>query len=287
MVCKIENALLTAEINDIGAELSSLKSKQSGIEYLWQGNPSVWSGRSPLLFPIIGQLFEGKFRYNNKDYFLPKHGFARESLFEIISIDEYCAVFLLKSNNKTMTVYPFNFEFHVKFELTEKRIKVTHTVSNTSTGEMFFSVGAHPGFNCCLGDYLEFAGNETLVTERIDENALIIDEKFPLLNNTKTIEITPELFKNDALFLSGYKSPFITLKSPRHSRELRFDFGKAPFLGIWAKPSAPYVCIEPWYGINDSYSKNNDISETRGIQKLEATQSFQFSWSAEIIEPGN
>lgn len=285
MIYKIENDFLSAEIKDFGAELHSLHSKQSDVEYLWQGIPTIWSGQSPLLFPIIGQLLNGKFNYKGKDYSLPKHGFARKSVFELLSNDGSCAMLSLQSNDSTLAIYPFEFEFRICFELIGNSISVKHTVINKSDGEMYFSIGAHPGFNCELGDYLEFSENETLVTERIDENAIIIDEQFPLLNNERKIEITAEIFNDDALFLSKIKSSLISLKSPRHNRELRFDFMASPFLGIWAKPAAPYVCIEPWYGINDSYNKYEDISKKRGIQKLLKSESFEFAWSAQIIEP--
>lgn len=281
---KIENEFLSAEINDFGAELNSICSKQSGFECLWQGNPDVWSGRSPLLFPIIGRLLDDKFIYEGKDYILPKHGFARSSIFELLNIESNCAVFSMESNESTMKDYPFDFEFTVKFELIDKSIKVSHTVTNKANKDIYFSVGAHPGFNCEIGDYLEFSENETLETERIDENAILIDKKFPLLNNERKITITKDIFDNDALFLSGINSSQVSLKSPHHKREILFSFGKAPFLGIWAKPAAPYVCIEPWYGINDDYSKKNDISQKRGIQKLGAFDIFEFSWSAQIIE---
>lgn len=285
MLCEIENECLSAKINDFGAELSSLKSKQSGVEYLWQGNPSIWNGRSPILFPIIGQLLNGKFTINGNDYYLPKHGFARERFFSLSQSEDSYAKFTLSSDDKSIPVFPFRFELSVSFKLDNNRIIVSHEVFNKDEKEMYFSIGAHPGFNCALGDYLEFDKSEFLSTERIDENAIIIDEKFPLLENTSIIEITKDIFIHDALFLSGLNSSRIILKSPRHNRELHFDFESAPFLGIWAKPGAPYVCIEPWYGINDSYKKVNDISEKRGIQKLAPQKSFFFKWSAEISEP--
>lgn len=285
MLCKIENAYLSAEINDFGAELSSLKSKRSGVEYLWQGNPSVWNGRSPILFPIIGQLLDGKFTYDGNDYYLPKHGFARECVFSLSQSEDSYAKFTLKSDDDSIRIFPFRFELSVSFKLDGNNIVVSHEVFNKDEKDMYFSIGAHPGFNCALGDYLEFDKREILSTERIDDNAIIIDEKFPLLENTSIMEITKDIFIHDALFLSGFHSSRIKLKSPRHNRELNFCFESAPFLGIWAKPGAPYVCIEPWYGINDSYKMVKDISEKRGIQKLAPQRAFSFKWTAEISEP--
>ncbi len=286
MIVKIENKFLSAQINGFGAELYSLKSKTSGVEYLWQGDPKIWSSRSPILFPIIGQLYQGKYNYNGKEYFLPKHGFATKSEFILTDEAPSSVTFSLFSNENTLLVFPFDFELQIKFELKDNQIKVTHSVINTDNKTIFFSIGAHPGFNCNIGDFLEFEKEETIRTERIDKKAIIIDEKFPLLDNAKSLEITKDIFINDALFLSGYKSSCVKLRSPGHSRELHFNFGDAPFLGIWAKPAAPYVCIEPWYGINDSHQLVKDISQKRGIQSLDVNGQFSFSWSAEIIEPG-
>ncbi|MGI6248632.1 MAG: aldose 1-epimerase family protein [Acutalibacteraceae bacterium] len=281
----LENGYTRVEIKELGAELCSFYSKTSGFEYLWQGDPMVWSGQSPLLFPIVGGLLNGKYHYKGKDYQLAKHGFARNSLFKCERKTDDSAIFLLESNESTMDVYPFSFALSVEFKLSKNQIRVKHRVKNKSGEQMYFSIGAHPGFNCEIGDYLEFEKNETLFTERIDKNAVIIDTKFPLLNDERILKITENLFDNDALILSGFKSKQVTLKSPGHSRELRFHFGDAPFLGIWAKPGASYVCIEPWYGINDDYSLSGDLVKKRGIQTLNPEDEFAFEWSAQIFEP--
>lgn len=279
----IQNSTFAADINALGAELSSLRSAASGQEYLWQGDTAVWAGRSPLLFPIIGRLLDDKYRCRGREYSLPKHGFARTSVFSISRVTEDSAVFSLTDSPATRSCYPFSFRFDVCFQLTPEGIRVTHIVENRGDTDMFFSVGAHPGFNCELGDVLVFEQAETLRTERIDESALLTGLTYPLLDNSDTITITPELFVNDALFLSGYRSRHVTLRC-RRGYAIDFDFEDAPFLGIWAKPAAPYVCIEPWYGINDSYEKKDDISQKRGVLCLAPAKSFSFSWSVRIVQ---
>jgi len=277
----IQNSAFAADINALGAELSSLRSASSGQEFLWQGDPAVWAGRSPILFPVIGRLLDDKYRYAGREYSLPKHGFARTSVFSISRVAADSAVFTLADSPATRACYPFSFRFDIHYQLTPEGIRVTHTVENRDDEDMFFSVGAHPGFNCELGDTLVFEQAETLRTERIDANALLTEQTYPLLDNANTITITPELFVNDALFLSGYRSRHVTLKC-RRGYAIDFDLEDAPFLGIWAKPAAPYVCIEPWYGINDSYEKKDDISQKRGILRLAPAKTFSFSWSARI-----
>ena len=283
MFYTIENDYLTAQINDAGAELHSIVNKENGVEYLWQGNPDIWYGQSPVLFPFIGRLLDDKYRYNGKEYTMQKHGFARKRTFEVVSCEKNEAVFVLRSDDTTRPDYPFEFELFVKFTLVGKVLRATHTVVNQTDGEMYFSLGGHPGFNCAMGDYLEFDLPETLDTETIDSESIRIAEKTPVLRNEKRITITEDIFKNDALILSGIRSKAVTLRSDKHDRAVRFTFGDVPFLGIWAKPGAPYVCIEPWCGVNDDRNKRTDVSEKEGIVRLPKGGVFDLVYTAEII----
>ena len=280
MYYKIENEFLTCEIDDMGAQLHSLKLKENGKEYVWQGNPEIWYGQAPVLFPIIGQLINDSYCYNGVQYTMPKHGLARKLLFKVKKCEGAKAVFSLESDENTLKSYPFDFEYLVSFELKDKALVNTMTVVNKTKGEMYFSVGAHPAFNCNVGDVIEFEQPETLETERIDKENLIIPEKFTFMKNDKSFVITKEVFEPDALILSDIKSEKLTIKG---ENEIEFTFGKCPFLGIWAKPGAPYVCIEPWYGVNDGRDVKSDISEKRGIERLDEGETFEFSWTAEII----
>ncbi|MCR4615192.1 MAG: aldose 1-epimerase family protein [Clostridiales bacterium] len=283
MIYTIENDVFSVKIKDMGAELTSFVRKSDGVEYLWQGNPDIWYGQSPILFPFIGQLIEDKFRYNGREYSVPKHGFVRRRPFNAVSVTGSNAVFSICSNEETLKMYPFEFELTVCYELTETGLKTKLTVVNKTDGEMYFSLGAHPGFNCAIGDSIIFEKNETLNTERIDSSNLIIDEVFPVLDDSNRITLEPDTFTNDALILSGLKSTYLTVDGAVSGHRVRFTFGDCPFLGIWAKPNAPYVCIEPWYGVNDSHEKKDDISQKRGIERLDKGETFSFSWTAEIL----
>ncbi|MCR5151359.1 MAG: aldose 1-epimerase family protein [Clostridiales bacterium] len=280
MFYKIENDFLTCEINDMGAELHSLRLKENGKEYIWFGKKEIWYGQAPVLFPVIGQLQGDKYRYAGKEYDMAKHGFARKMLFNVEKCEGAKAVFTLEDDGTTRGKFPFSFKLSVTFELIGKSVKNTITALNRDEKKMFFSLGAHPGFNCNVGDIIEFEQNETICTERIDSTNLLVGEKFPLLDNEKEIEITKEIFEPDALILSGMKSKKLRIKG---ENEVEFTFGDCPVLGIWAKPGAPYVCIEPWYGINDSKAPYTDISQKRLIQTLESGKTFDLTWSAKVI----
>lgn len=282
MIYKIESEFLTAKVKSDGAELCSLYDKDGGYEYLWQGNPSVWYGQAPVLFPIVGRLLDDRYRYDGKEYTLQKHGFARKLEFELVKSEGGSVELLLRESKDTLEVYPFKFNLSVKFEVVGRTLKATHTVTNTNEKEMYFSMGGHPGFNISIGDFLEFDENESLSTETIDGDSIRMSAKTPVLKNEKKIVITDDIFNNDALILSGIKSKALTLKSEKHDRTVRFTFGEAPFLGIWAKPGAPYVCIEPWFGVNDDRQEKDDISKKEGIIKLEKGGSFELVYTVEV-----
>lgn len=284
MIFKAENEFISIEVKKYGAELSSFKSKETGIEYLWQGNPDVWYGQSPILFPIVGQILDNKFRVNGQEYEMAKHGIARKRDFELKESGEGYLILTQKWNEETLKQYPYKYILDIEFRLNGKSLTVNHIVRNEDDKTIYFSIGAHPGFNCKIGDYLEFEENETLVCEKINPDSILDGIHYPTLNNEKIFTITADVFDKDAHVLSGMKSETLYLKSDFRKEVIKFNFGKAPYLGLWAKPGAEYVCIEPWYGINDSYDKKADISEKRAIQNVEVGSEFSFSWTADIIE---
>lgn len=283
MIYYAENENYILGVKEMGAELTSLKSKKTGFEFIWTGNEEIWYGQSPILFPIIGRLLDDKYRLNGKEYTMPKHGIVRKKPFTLIEKTEDSLTFSQKDDEESKEAYPYSFELKVKFQLTETGLSVTHTVINNDSETMYYSFGAHPGFNCKIGDYLEFQNNENLLTERIDHESILIEEKFPVDLKENKLYLTKELFCDDALILSGYTSKYISLKSDDHNRVVKFNFD-SPVLGIWAKPNAPYVCIEPWWGINDNYDKKDNISQKRAIMSLNSNESSSYNWNIEITE---
>lgn len=282
MFYRIENDLYTVEVNEMGAELHSFKSKADGTEYIWYGKTEIWYGQAPVLFPVVGQVKNDTYTYQGKAYTMPKHGLARKLPFTVKEQQADKIVFSLKSDANTREKYPFDFELLITYALEGNKLVAGHTVINLTEGEMFFSLGAHPGFNCEVGDTIEFEQAETVATERIDKENLIIDNEWPLLNNEKAFTVTKEIFEPDALILHGLQSKKLTLKHQKGGA-LEFAFGDAPFLGIWAKPGAPYVCLEPWYGVNDSHADYGEISNKRAIQRLEKGETFYYQWTAEPV----
>ncbi len=284
MLFTAENEYVSISVKQMGAELSSFKSKETGIEYLWQGNPDVWAGQSPILFPIVGQVYENKFRVDGKEYEMLRHGIARRRNFELKEQGDGYIVLTQSWNEDSLRQYPFKYIYDIEFRLDGKKLTVTSTIRNDDDRVIYFSIGAHPGFNCKIGDWLEFEENETLKCEKITPNAMLDGKFYPTLTDSKRFDITADVFADDAHILSGFKSDTVYLKSDFRPQIIKFNFGKAPYLGLWAKPGAEYVCIEPWYGLNDAPVYKEDFSQKRDIQKISTDEEFVFPWSAEIIE---
>lgn len=275
----IKNNFLSVSINPRGAELWSIKNN-NGYEFLWQGNPEIWNGRSPFLFPIVGKIKNDTLTVYGKDYTLQKHGFARKTDFSVVDISESSTAFMLISNENTKMQYPWDFELEITYTLIDNRLKISYKVKNTDSKTMYFSMGGHPGFNCKIGDILEFEKNETLESYVMNKDAYIY-KKTPYLNNERKIVITKDIFKDDALMFENTSSDSITLKT-QEGYSICVKYNNARFLGLWAKPGAPYVCIEPWFGINDFEEFCGDFSEKYGILSLNTNEKFAYEIEIEF-----
>ncbi len=282
---QIENNHIIIKIAHIGAELQSLVSKNTGLEYMWSGDPAFWPKYSPVLFPIVGALKENRFLYKDHFYTLPRHGCAREKTFVIEDLKENSVRFLLKSDEETRVSYPFDFDFSISYTLIGDRLIVQYSVVNTGRGEMLFSVGGHPAFQVPLEKglgyedyYLEFSQAENAARWPIAEGGLLKTNAESFLVNQNRIGLSKELFAKDAIVLKHLNSDRVSLRSDQSDHGLEFHFGEFPFLGIWAAPNADFVCIEPWQGIADSEKSNQKISEKEGIRRLEEGERFDAEW---------
>ncbi len=288
----IKNESFQASVKETGAELCSFKSLKSQKEYIWQANPDVWASHAPNLFPIIGCLKNGSFVYKNKEYKCPKHGFVRNNN-DVALIDKGTdhLTFGLKHSEKTLAVYPFKFDFKIRYKLEANSLSVEHSVLNQGTGDMLFSLGGHPGFNCPMNEgenyrdyFLEFEKPETAESWLINSEGLIEKETVPVFDEPKIIKLHPHLFDNDALVFKKINSSMVSLKSNKSQQVLSVGFEGFPYLGIWAKPNAPYVCIEPWIGIADSASSDRNFENKEGLVTLKPGQPFVAKYTIYVEE---
>ena len=274
-ILEMGNDILEVKVKPMGAELCSIRAHADDSQYIWQADPEVWASHSPLLFPIIGRLSRGVCFIGEKEYKIPMHGFAKDSLFHLVKQEPGLMVFQLQDNRRTRQVYPYRFKLTVEYRLVDNRLGVGFNVGNENDRNMFFSIGGHPGFACPLEDglsytdyYLQFSESETADRWYIENGGIGRNERF--LDNDNTIRLTDRLFDKDALVFKGLKSNSVTLKSDRGRKEVTVDFPGFTHLGIWSRgKGAPYVCIEPWFGIDDPVGFKGGIEEKEGILALE------------------
>ncbi|OOG76361.1 aldose 1-epimerase family protein [Algoriphagus sp. A40] len=272
----IESDSLQVQVRLKGMELSSIRSKTTQQEYLWQGDSRYWTGQAPVLFPIIGALKGGKTTHLGQEYALPKHGFVRNSdQVQLVQQQSDQLVFRMESNSNSLAVYPFVFALEVKFQLFGKCLEISHKVYNLDDKDMYYSIGGHPAFNCPLlpgeklEDYLiEFPEKETDSTWMIAAEGLIGEKGEMVLNGTKEIPLHAHLFDHDALIFKQLKSREVSLSHRQRGPVVKLEFEDFNYLGIWAKSGAPFVCLEPWLGIADSVHHSGLLAEKVGIRIL-------------------
>lgn len=289
----LENDFLSISANNHGAELHSITGKKENTEFLWNGNPQFWKYHAPLLFPIVGKVKDNTYRIEKESYTLPQHGLGRLNKFDLIENNDNSLCFKLDYSDDTLKVYPFKFSLIVKYTLIDSTINISYTVKNLDDSTIYFSIGSHPAYMCpilegeSLNDYyFEFNKKEDAKIMLLNtSNGLFSGELKPFLKDENKINLSKELFKNDALVFksSELNSNIISLKSKNHNKFIEFDFTNFPYLGLWAPPTgAPFVCIEPWFGHADYESFNGDFKEKEGVLALKENQEFNCAYSVTI-----
>jgi galactose mutarotase-like enzyme len=280
---------LTAEIDPRGAQLSILRTG-AGNDLLWNGDPTVWAGRAPLLFPIVGVLAGGAYRLGGKTYPLSRHGFARDKVFGLQNSSPSAAAFRLRSDESTYAVYPFHFELDVRYELSGATLSLTTSIRNLGSADMPASFGYHPAFRWPLpfglpraAHYIEFETDEPAAVRRIDAAGLLtpVAQPTPIVN--RRLGLTDALFEPDVLIFDQVKSRSVSYGSHQGPR-LRIGFPDAAYLGVWTKPGAHFICIEPWHGITDPEGFSGDFMQKPGMQVLKAAEAFVAKMDITLLE---
>lgn len=282
MVIQIKNEFLEATFNTLGAELISLKSNDN--EYIWEGNSKFWDKQSPILFPTIGSLKDDTYFFEGKEYHLPRHGFGREKEFQIVEQTQNRIIFSLKSGSETEKVYPFQFELQIEYLLVDNKLEVHYKVKNNSEGQLYFSIGGHPGF-ALPKDFEKYSllfETESKLQFSLLDNHLLADETEILEIENNQLPLTYSVFEKDALVFKNHKIKSVTIQEDGLDY-VKVDFENFPDLGIWTKINAPFICIEPWFGHADEVKTNQKLEEKAGIQILEKNKMFKSVYSIVIF----
>lgn len=290
----LSNEHLTVAVSEVGAELQSLRSRHSGFEYLWQGDAKYWNRRAPVLFPMVGKVWNGEFRMDGRIYKMGQHGFARDCRFHAERTDDATLRMTLDSDASTLALYPRDFQLVIIYSLHDSALRVTWQVTNTGTLRLPFQIGAHPGFNYPdwnaeddVHGYLSFNVADKLVSTALapggyrslsaaDFDVSLDDrQRLPLGNNT---------FLCDTIIDLRNLVRQVTLHDKSSQPIVRVSFDM-PVIALWSPDSgcAPFVCIEPWCGSCDYEQYLGEYEDRDIIHNLLPGETFTTSYDIEIV----
>jgi galactose mutarotase-like enzyme len=271
----IRSGELSAEIDSFGAQLSVLRDAQ-GCDLQWNGDPAVWNGRAPLLFPIVGSLAGGHYRLEGRQYSLSRHGFARGKPFELIESNESSAAFRLRADEQTLAVYPFRFELDARFEVAGPALHITVSIRNPGNAAMPASFGFHPALRWPLPygqprekHFIEFEVEEPAPIRRLDPSGLLAPEPQATPVSGRRLTLVDALFEKDVIFFDRLRSHHVIYGAEQGPR-IRVSFPDTSYLGVWTKPGAQFICIEPWHGFSDPAGFDGDFTAKPGVFRVPA-----------------
>ncbi len=275
----IENEFLKIGVENHGAELSSIYDKKRDKELLWQADPAFWKRHAPILFPFVGNVNKGVYRYNGNEYPMTPHGFARDMEFELLEKGQDSISFILRSDDETKKNYPFEFELIVRHVIDANKIRVEWEVINpSSTEKLFYSIGGHPAFRCPIGDGERRTDYKVKFNKNSLEYVLILQDTRevdfenprPLELKDGYLDITEHLFDDDALIFDDEQVEEVSLCTPGGEPYITVKCKGFPSFGLWSHPStdAEYICLEPWIGRCDNKGFDGELPEKYGEQVL-------------------
>ncbi len=288
----LSNSELTLQVSLHGAELCSIRNNQ-GREYLWQADPAYWKRHSPVLFPIVGSVWENVYRHGGKTYTLTQHGFARDMDFELVEESPSWLLYRLSDNEETRLKYPFSFSLEIGYRLEGRRIGVVWRVANPGAETLHFQIGAHPAFYFPDYDpaasqrgYFGFDRKEGLRYGLIAEKGCMdVSTVYPLrLDDDGLLPLDVHTFDRDALILEDAQVKRVVLYGNDRKPCLALHFD-APVVGLWSPPAknAPFVCIEPWYGRCDRARYSGELKDKDWVQHLAPGAVFEGGYTIEIM----
>ncbi|MEM1485729.1 aldose 1-epimerase family protein [Oscillospiraceae bacterium PP1C4] len=271
-----------------GGELVSYRDIKN-IEYIWQGDAAYWSGRNPHLFPIVGELKDGKSQINGQVYEMARHGFARNSEFTVIEQGTDYAVLELRENEETLKKYPFQFQLRVKHELTESGFETSFMIKNTGDEDMPFCIGAHTAFNCAMHEGSHFEDYLLMFDQSEDIPSFVSypdGRQTAVAGSEKTIPLHHEIFDAiDTLVFEQLNSTGVSLVHHQTGHGVRMDFDGFPIVAFWTKPNsdAPYICIEPWIGHGEESFSTGKFIDKPYLVTLPPQQELSRSYRVSVL----
>lgn len=293
MIVTLENEQLKVTVDTMGAEMQSLYEKNKQLEYLWQGDGRYWGGRAPVLFPFIGQSKDKTFSYEGASYAMKNHGFARNSEFTVTEQTATGVTLELSDNVDTKAVYPFSFKLAVTYELNDGTVQVKYDVINPDQEKpLYYSVGAHPGFNVPLADgetfedyCITFEPVKTVKCLHLQDTVdFLLDDSLTKETELSKLLLHHEMFDNGLLAFDYEGDITCRLYSAKSGRGVAIHTKDMEQLCLWSPVKvSPFVCIEPWKGLPDFTTASGKLTEKAKINCLQPKQAASCGYTIELL----
>lgn len=282
------NDFLTISFTDLGGALTSIKNKD-GLEFLWQGDPTYWSGQAPVLFPICGSLRADKAINLEGDVIsMPRHGIVRKRGFVCEQQTGKEIIFSITSDEEMEKQFPYQFKLNSRYELQDNSLLVEYTVFNRSSKSMPFFIGGHPGFNCPIEDGLKFSDyyvrfdqpvNSSVADSLVESGLVDRKNRIQLDFDGQKLPMQHDLFRKDALVFDHVSSKKAELKSDKSEHSVMIEYEDFPNLLIWSTAhDAPFVALEPMLGLSTDVSEDDIFEHKHDVQVLDAGQFAKFTY---------
>lgn len=290
-VYQLKNDFLTVKVESLGAEVISVKNTK-GVEFMWQANPNVWGRHAPVLFPIVGRLKDNHYYIDDKEYHMTQHGFARDQEFALDSQSDSKLVLSLTTSEASLEKYPYHFKLRIVYQLVKETLQISYLVDSLEESEdMYFSIGAHPGFSVPFEKGLNYEDFTVKVDPKETRTLIPINGETGNidLNNEKKVDnqdfpLSHEAFVNDAIVYRLNEPTQVTISSDKSEHQVILDTGNAKFFGMWSSypTEGNFMCIEPWWGIADKNDSDNQLKTKCGINRLAPNEQFEAYFSISV-----
>lgn len=285
----LQNQQLTVQINELGAQLHSIQRRDNQIEYLWQGDPASWKRQAPVLFPFVGRLKDDQYQYAGQTYHQTQHGFARDRQFNVIEQTPTMVIMEQHDDESTRQVFPFAFSLQIKYELQAGKLNINYTVENPSGDEtLIYALGAHPGFNMPLTTSGDFNQVVLSVNPATEYSRIVLDGPYndsgnpQLIDMKEPLKLNHDLFAHDAIIFKTDGGHFTAkLTDPTTAHGVTVDTFTTEYVGVWSQypATAPFVCVEPWWGIADNVNADGQLLHKQGMHRLAPTEKDHYHFS--------
>jgi len=287
---RIENDDLAVSIARAGAELQSIRGKETDTEYLWQGDPEYWDRRAIVMFPVNVAFREWKFTHRNKNYEMPFLGLVESGAFSIAQRSDDSVVLEFENMPETLSRYPFPFRFQVRYTVRGATLEQEYIIENLGTETMYFAAGGHPGFSAPLDGDNQRGDYEIVFSEKLNVDRMAVAENLhqnryePYLKNEDRLTLDDGRVPSSGMFLENVEARRIGVARKGEDPYITLDLGDFPNVNMWTPPGMPFVCIEPMVGHHDTIDASYEISEKDCVVSLDAGKTVRYRFTMTVNE---